>query len=77
MRSHKAAKYKEIKQNGNKEEIEEWFLNYKPDEIKNKKSDDVKNKKSDDIKNKKKKRKVGTKKNKGFAIYGGNTRRKY
>jgi hypothetical protein len=77
MRSHKAAKYKEIKQNGNKEEIEEWFLNYKPDDIKNKKSDDVKNKKSDDVKNKKKKRKVGTKKNKGFAIYGGKTRRKY
>ena len=73
MRSHKAAKYKEIKQNGNKEEIEEWFLNYKPDDIKNKKSYTIKNKKPE----KKIKRKVGTKKNKGLAIYGGKTRRKY
>ena len=73
MRAHKAAKYKEIKQNGNKEEIEEWFLNYKPDDIKYKKSSTIKNKKPE----KKIKRKVGTKKNKGFAIYGGKTRRKY
>jgi hypothetical protein len=77
MRAHKAAKYKEIKQNNDKKEIEEWFLNYKPDDVKNKKSTDIKNKKPDDVKNKKKKRKVGTKKNKGFAIYGGKTRRKY
>jgi len=30
MRSHKAAKYKELKQTKNKAEMEEWFLNYKP-----------------------------------------------
>ena len=75
IRAHKAEKYKEIKQNGDKKEIEEWFLNYKPDDIKNRKTEKfTKSKKID----KKRKRKVGTKKNKGmFAIYGGKTRRKY
>ena len=75
IRSHKAAKYKEIKQTGDKKEMEEWFLNYKPDDIKNKKIETfTKSKKM----YKKKKRKVNTKKNKGlFAIYGGKTRRKY
>lgn len=66
MRAHKAEKYKEIRQKGDKKEMEEWFLNYKPGEIKNKKMD------------KKRKRKSGTKKNKAvLAIYGGKTRRKY
>lgn len=75
IRSHKAAKYKEIKQTGDKKEMEEWFLNYKPDDIKNRKIETfTKSKKM----YKKKKRKVNTKKNKGlFAIYGGKTRRKY
>ena len=75
IRAHKAEKYKEIKQKGDKNEMEEWFLNYKPDDIKNKKIEkSQKGKKID----KKKKRKVGTKKNKGIlAIYGGKTRRKY
>ena len=74
IRAHKAEKYKEIKQKGDKNEMEEWFLNYKPDDIKNKKIEkSQKGKKID----KKKKRKVGTKKNKGIlAIYGGKTRRK-
>ena len=31
MRAHKAAKYKELKMSKNKKEMEEWFLNYKPD----------------------------------------------
>ena len=75
IRAHKAEKYKEIKQKGDKNEMEEWFLNYKPDDIKNKKIEkSQKGKKID----KKKKRNVGTKKNKGIlAIYGGKTRRKY
>jgi hypothetical protein len=34
IRAHKAEKYKEIKQKGDKKEMEEWFLNYKPDDIK-------------------------------------------
>ena len=36
IRASKAAKYKELKEKGNKEELNEWFLNYKPDDIKNK-----------------------------------------
>ena len=32
MRSQKAAKYKELKQSKNKKELDEWFLNYKPDD---------------------------------------------
>jgi len=57
MRAEKAKKYKELKQNGNKEEFEEWFLNYKPD---NNKNNDEKNKE----KNKKKKNENDNKKNK-------------
>ena len=85
MRSHKAEKYKELKQSGNKKEFDEWFLNYKPDDKKvdNKKVDDKKldDKKLDDKKvdnkkvEKKKKKKTRTKKNKPFALYGGKTRR--
>ena len=75
IRAHKAEKYKEIKQNGDKKEMEEWFLNYKPDDIKNRKPEKfTKSKKIE----RKRKRKVGTKKNKCLlAIYGGKTRRKY
>ena len=65
IRSHKAEKYKELKEKGNKEEFEEWFLNYKPDNFKDKKEN----------KPKTKKRKPKTKKNKSLAIYGGKTRR--
>jgi len=69
MRAYKAEKYKELKQKGNKEEFQEWFLNYKPDDIKNKKL------KEKEEKEKKKKRNKKTQKNKKFAIYGGKTRR--
>jgi len=74
MRAHKAEKYKELKQTGNKKEFEEWFLNYKPDDIKHKK---LEGKNKTHTKNKlKKKRKSKTKKAKNiFAIYGGKTRR--
>ena len=74
MRAHKAEKYKELKQKGNKKEFEEWFLNYKPDDIKHKK---LEGKNKTHPKNKlKKKRKSKTKKAKNiFAIYGGKTRR--
>ena len=33
MRAEKAKKYKELKAKGNKKEYEEWFLNYKPDDL--------------------------------------------
>ena len=42
MRADKAAKYKELKEKNDKVLLEEWFLNYKPDDFKNKKSDDNK-----------------------------------
>jgi len=71
MRAHKAEKYKELKQKGDKKEIEEWFLNYKPDDIKNKKIEKgpkiIKHKKS----------KTKNKKSKLLALYGGKTRKKY
>ena len=72
IRAHKAEKYKELKQKGDKQEIEEWFLNYKPDDIKNKKIEKETKTKT----NKKKKRKTRNKKNKNpLAIYGGKTRK--
>ena len=70
IRAHKAEKYREIKQKGDKKEMEEWILNYKPDDIKNRKLEKEKDKKI--------KRKTINKKNKkSLAIYGGKTRRKY
>jgi hypothetical protein len=35
MRASKAEKFKELKKNRNSEEFREWFLNYKPDDLKN------------------------------------------
>jgi hypothetical protein len=37
MKAEKAAKYKEFKKSNNKKMFEEWFLNYKPDDIKTEK----------------------------------------
>jgi hypothetical protein len=78
IRAHKAEKYKELKQKGNKEEFQEWFLNYKPDEFKKKKEEDPEKKKNKNGTNKNKtnknknktQRKKRTTKNR-FAIYGG------
>ena len=68
MKAEKALKYKEIKKNNNKKMFEEWFLNYKPDDIKTQK--DNKN-----ITVKKRKKKT-TKKNNGlFNIYGSKSRK--
>jgi len=75
IRASKAAKYKELKQKGNREEFQEWFLNYKPDDLKNKKLEE-KQIKENEKKKKKKKRNV-TKKNKTLALYGGKTRRNF
>jgi hypothetical protein len=72
MRANKAAKYKQLKQKGDKEEMEEWFLNYKPDDIKN-----IKLEMSIKPDKKKRKKKTGTKKNKILALYGGKTRKHY
>lgn len=39
MRAQRAEKYKEFKKNRDKKEFEEWFLNYKPDDLYNKNED--------------------------------------
>ena len=68
MRAHKSEKYKEIKKSGNKDEIEEWFLNYKPENSKNKEAE---------IKTKKVVKKAKTKKpkNKILDVYGRRTKK--
>jgi hypothetical protein len=77
MRAHKAEKYKELKQKGNMEEFDEWFLTYKPgNKLMYTNSDGVKPLKKK--KNNKKKTKKAKSKAKPFAIYGGKTaRRRY
>jgi hypothetical protein len=76
MRSEKAAKYKELKQTKNKKELDEWFLNYKPDQIKNDNSN-MSDKKTTKTKPKTKTgKKVKKSKSKGFFdIYGKKTRK--
>ena len=68
MKAEKAAKYKELKQSKNKNMMEEWFLNYKPDYIKDEK-EAKKNKKQ------KKKKKIKTKKNSFLNLYGSKSRK--
>ena len=75
IRAHKAEKYKELKQKEDTKEFEEWFLNYKPDNIKNKKMENGEKKEKKE-KNSKKKKKVTNRKNKILALYGGKTRRR-
>ena len=70
-RAHKAEKYKELKLKGDKKEFQKWFLNYKPDEFKNKKSADVKTQKSQKSRKSQKSNKTrkSQKSNKIFNIY--------
>jgi hypothetical protein len=77
MKAEKAAKYKEFKQNKDNKMLEEWFLNYKPDDIKTKKEEKINketSKKNKD-KNKKNKKKNKTKKNNFFTIFGSKSRK--
>jgi hypothetical protein len=69
MKAEKAAKYKELKKANNKKQFEEWFLNYKPDDIITTKEERKNDKKS------KKKRKQ-TRKSGFFNIYGSKNTRK-
>jgi hypothetical protein len=73
MRAHKAEMYKKLKASKNKEEFEEWFLNYKPDDLKTEKN----TKKIEKSKKSKKYKKIKTTKNKKgmFAMFGKKTRR--
>jgi hypothetical protein len=81
MRADKAAKYKELKEKNDKGLLEEWFLNYKPDDFKQKKSDDNKpaKKKAKKAKTARTAKTAKTaktiKRKKQLAIYGGKTRR--
>jgi hypothetical protein len=72
LKAEKAAKYKEFKQSKDKKMFEEWFLNYKPDDIKTKKEE--KNQIKIKEQNKKKKKKK-TKKNTFLNLYGSKTRK--
>jgi hypothetical protein len=74
MRAHRAEKYKEIKISGNKEEFEEWFLNYKPDDSKTKKNKDDENK-TKKTKKIKKRSKTKKPKNKILDVYGKRTKK--
>jgi hypothetical protein len=67
MRAHKSEKYKELKSKKNKKEYEEWFLNYKPEEKKEK----HKEKKEKTTT----KKKAPTKKKTIFQLYGKKTRK--
>jgi hypothetical protein len=72
IRAHKAEKYKELKQKNDKKEFKKWFLNYKPDALREQKENN-KVKKSKKTKTRlKSKSKSKTKKNKSklFDIYG-------
>jgi hypothetical protein len=76
MKAEKAAKYKELKLNKDKKTFEEWFLNYRPDDIKSK-NEDIKSK-NEDIKSKtlkRKKRKTKTKKRNIFNVYNSKSRK--
>jgi hypothetical protein len=73
MKAEKAAKYKELKQSKNKNMMEEWFLNYKPDYIKYEK--EAKKNKKQKIEKQKKKKKIKTKKNSFLNLYGSKSRK--
>jgi hypothetical protein len=71
MKAEKAAKYREFKETKNKKMFEEWFLSYKPDELKLLKETKNTNKK----KKLKKKSKTKSKNLSVFNIYGSKTRK--
>jgi hypothetical protein len=67
MKAEKAAKYKEFKETNNRKLFEEWFLSYKPDELKS-----MNETKKTNVKRKRisKSKKTGI-----FKIYGSKTRK--
>lgn len=70
MKAEKAAKYKEFKKSNDKKMFEEWFLSYKPDELKRIKEDNKKIKTPKSKKRKSRGKKLGL-----FDIYGSKTRK--
>jgi len=79
MKAEKAAKYKEFKKTNNKKMFEEWFLNYRPDDIKTEKEDIKTEKEANKIKNKnktvKKNNNKKTKKTGVFDFYSQKSRK--
>jgi hypothetical protein len=69
MKAEKAAKYKELKKINDKKQFEEWFLSYKPDDIKTSKEERKTSKKI-------KKKRKHTKKSGFFNLYGSKKTRK-
>jgi hypothetical protein len=69
MKAEKAAKYKELKEGKDKKKFEEWFLNYRPDDIKTSKLE----RKAEKSKKKKKRQ---TRKNGFLNPYNSNKTRK-
>jgi hypothetical protein len=69
MKAEKAAKYKELKKTNDKKQFEEWFLSYKPDDIKTSKEERKTSKKI-------KKKRKHTKKSGFFNLYGSKKTRK-
>ncbi len=63
MRASKAEKYKELRENRNSKEYEEWFLGYKPEDLKKNRSKQYKEK-SNQTKKPRKTRKTKTKRSK-------------
>jgi hypothetical protein len=74
MRAEKAAKYRELKQSKNKAELDEWFLNYKPDQNKNSLEQEKQEKPKKTEKKKKTKAKAKARKP-FFDFYGKKTRK--
>lgn len=72
LKAEKAAKYKEFKQNKDSKRFEEWFLNYKPDDIKGEKEKVKSKRKPSTHKTKTKpktKPKTKTSKNKKYSLF--------
>jgi len=74
IRAEKSAKYKELKKSKDKKQLEEWFLNYRPDDIKTSKEDKEDYKKTNK-KNKTIKKKKKVAKTKIFNIYSSKSRK--
>jgi hypothetical protein len=71
IKAEKAKKYKELKKNDNQKLLDEWFLNYMPDNIKNEENKNEENKKEENKKTISKKRTKRKKTNYNlFNIYG-------
>jgi hypothetical protein len=75
IRAHKSNKFKELKNKRGTKEYEEWFLNYKPEDIRLKKEEQQKFKLSKKIKKTKKSNKKSKKRNNFLNLFTKKTRK--